>query len=143
MNPIDPRRQFDWKFPATLNNVEQVCSGALKVLEKYSLHKKDQFAVELLLREAINNAFMHGCHRDPLLFFSCSLVISEKEVIIAVSDEGTGFDWRRKPESLPKSSCESGRGLCIYSIYANSIIYNDRGNCVTLTRIFNQGDKGE
>ena len=132
---------MDWKYPARLKNVEQVCSAALQALEKHALRKEDRFAVELLLREALNNAVIHGCHQNPRLSFSCRLLISDRQVIIEVSDEGPGFDWRRKSGVSPDHSAESGRGLPIYALYAQSTKFNDAGNCVTLTRIFNRGEQ--
>ncbi len=143
MNTSKPRCQLNWKYPATLENVEHVCSAVTQTLGKYPVHKKDLFAIELLLREALNNAVLHGCHLNPLLTFSCGLIIIDREVTIEVSDEGDGFDWRGRLKAQPRSSDESGRGLSIYSIYANSIKFNESGNCVTLTLIFNQGEKDD
>jgi serine/threonine-protein kinase RsbW len=134
---------LEWKYPATLQNVEQVCSVVAPVLEKYNLKKKDRFAVELLLHEALNNAVIHGCHEDPHLFFFCRMEISEREVILTVSDDGPGFDWRKKTEVNPDDSAESGRGLAIFALYSNSTLFNLTGNCVTLKMIFNSGVKHE
>jgi serine/threonine-protein kinase RsbW len=135
--PTDP---MQWKYPAAIENVELVCQMVTQRLDEYPLQKKDRFAVEILLRESLNNAVLHGCRQDPLLYFSCGLVISNQEIIIRVSDDGAGFDWRKKLKSPPNNSHESGRGLYIYALYANRIQYNDAGNQVTLTRIFNQGE---
>jgi serine/threonine-protein kinase RsbW len=137
------KNQFCWKYPATLKNLEQVCASVVQVLEKYDLHHKDRFAIELLLREALNNAVLHGCHQNPHLFFSCSLTISAPTVTIEVCDEGNGFDWRRLTTSTPMNSKISGRGLYIYTIYASTIRFNDSGNCVTMTRICTQGEKDD
>jgi len=143
-NPNDGHRELKWMYPAALANVEQVCSAADQVLDEYSLQRGDRFAVELLLRESLNNAVVHGCNLDSHLFFSCRMMISNREITIEVSDDGTGFDWHSKPEIPPDHLGESGRGLTIYAIYAHSISYNETGNCVTLTRTFNyQGDKND
>jgi serine/threonine-protein kinase RsbW len=136
MNKSESKTRLSWKYPATIKNVERVCSAAALASKKFPLRKQDWFATELLLREALNNAVVHGCRNDPSLSFSCRLTISDQKIIIEVSDEGTGFDWRRKSEFQPANSDESGRGLSIYAIYANSIKFNESGNCVTLTQIF-------
>jgi serine/threonine-protein kinase RsbW len=143
MTPIKQTRELGWKYPAALTNVEQICSAAAKEMDGLHLQQKDRFAVEILLRESLNNAVLHGCKQDPLLFFSCSLMIAEREVIIEVSDEGTGFDWRSRPETPPDDADESGRGLAIYAIYAHSIHFNDAGNRIRLTRILNQGENND
>jgi serine/threonine-protein kinase RsbW len=137
MNPSESEYQLDWKYPATLQNIEQVCSAVAQILEKHSLKKRDLFGIELLLREALNNAVMHGCHQNPLLSFSGRITISDQEAIIEVSDDGPGFEWRKESETTHYDVDETGRGLQIYAIYANSIKFNDAGNCVRLTRILN------
>ena len=134
MTSTTQAREQRWKYPAIIQNVELVCLMAAHILDEYPFQKKDRFAVELLLRESLNNALLHGCHQNPLLAFSCNLTVSNREVIIEVSDEGSGFDWRSKPKTLPEKSIETGRGLYIYAIYANLTKFNDAGNCVTLTR---------
>ena len=143
MNPSTSINQWIWKYPASLENIEQVCSNALQALDEYSLQIKDLFSFELLLRESLNNAVIHGCHENPLLSFSCRLMISEQGLIIEVSDEGPGFDWHGKVEARPASFDEMGRGLLIYDLYANSVRFNESGNCVTLKINFDQGDKND
>jgi serine/threonine-protein kinase RsbW len=142
------KTKLSWKLPAVLANVDQVCCAAVQAFSQYSVQQKDRFATELLLREALNNAVLHGCQENSLLSFSCSLTISEWGVIIEVSDEGTGFDWHKEPAVPPDDADdiflnETGRGQLIYAIYANSIQYNDAGNGVSLTRTFNRGEKDD
>jgi serine/threonine-protein kinase RsbW len=135
------RKQISWEYPASLSNVEQVCSDCAQFLMGFSLSQKDRFAIHLLLRESINNAVIHGCQHNPLLLFTCKLTLSDHEATIEVHDEGKGFDWRSERNTSPNISSESGRGLYIYSIYADTVEYNEAGNCVMLTRIFNRGEK--
>jgi serine/threonine-protein kinase RsbW len=143
MNPSASNNQWSWKYPASLDNVEKVCTSALAALEEYSLQIKELFSIELLLRESLNNAVIHGCHENPLLSFSCSLMITDQAVVIEVADEGPGFDWRGKLQAKPVNLDETGRGLLIYDIYANSVKFNESGNCITLKINIDQGDKND
>jgi serine/threonine-protein kinase RsbW len=140
MSSNQTRRQFSWTYPATLCSVEMVCAHLSQIMVEFSLAKKDQFAMNLLLREALNNAVIHGCRENPLLSFMCNLTITSQTGKIEVTDEGAGFDWRKSNKAPPRAQSESRRGLFIYSNYADSIEYNATGNCVTLTRIFNRGE---
>ena len=140
MTPTIQSQELHWDYPATLKNVERVCNNVSSLLDTMPLQQKDRFAIHLLLRESLNNAVLHGCHQNPLLTFSCSLVISEEKISISIKDDGPGFDWHNMPLTPPDKSRESGRGRSIYTIYATSIEYNDAGNCITLTRTFNQGE---
>ena len=138
MTSSAPAQKMQWELPATLDNVGRVCTAAGAILDQVPLQKKDRFAAELLLREALNNAVLHGCNDDPLLSFTCTLTISDEEMVIEVSDEGAGFDWRSALQILPGILRETGRGLPIYGAYAHSTKFNEAGNCVTLTRILNK-----
>ena len=140
MNTPEANLRVSWKCPATLKNVEQVCAATAMIMEKLALHKKDRFAVELLLREALNNAVIHGCAQRQQLFFSCLLLISEQDLSIEVADDGPGFNWRSKLDGPPGQEAESGRGMSIYALYAQSTKFNDNGNCITLTRKLMQGE---
>jgi anti-sigma regulatory factor (Ser/Thr protein kinase) len=95
-----------------------------------------RFAAELLVREALTNAVVHGCHTDPRKQVRCFLRLSGGRLLIAVEDEGDGFDWRAawgNPGTL--SDC-SGRGIQIIRKYANHVRYNTRGNLVTIVKRF-------
>jgi serine/threonine-protein kinase RsbW len=145
MKPSKARSQLAWKYPAALENIDLVCSQAADLLDQRSLQKKDRFAIELLLREALNNAVLHGCHLDPQLSFAGSLAISGRQVILEVSDDGPGFKWQAESQILHHDRDETGRGLQIYASYASLIKFNDAGNCVTLTLNLNaqQTSQGE
>jgi len=140
-------RELNWKFPALPENVEKVCHLAGQELNTLRLHKNDHFAIILLLREALNNAVLHGCSQDPALSFSCQLMISKDEVLLEVSDEGPGFDWRSRlaqaESEPPEDTDESGRGLPIFRRYATATFFNEAGNCVRLTRKITQGVSNE
>lgn len=131
--------EFQWTTPAILENVDQICAAAEIALNPYHLSQKDRFAIALLMREALNNAVIHGCKKDPTLTISCRLWISEFEVAIEISDCGAGFDWRSPSLRLSEPGSDHGRGMTIYKLYATSISFNQPGNCVTLKRIVEGG----
>ncbi len=94
------------------------------------------FSVNLLLREALNNAIKHGCGLDATQTVTFSLVILSDHIELDVQDTGTGFDWRRKFLTLetdgPECMACSGRGLYIMGLYATDVRYNDVGNALHL-----------
>jgi serine/threonine-protein kinase RsbW len=129
-----------WNYPAILENVDRICIASAVFLDQYNLHRKDRFAINLLMREGLNNAVIHGCHNDAAMSISCRLVVSFQEVTIEIADSGPGFDWRSVSFAASEPDGESGRGLSIFALYASSIIYNDSGNGLTLKRIVNEGE---
>jgi len=140
-------RILDCRRHSILENVEHVCQMVQQELENFDLNRKDCFAVSLLLREALNNAVLHGCRQNPNLSFSCSMKFSPDEVTIEVNDDGAGFDWRKQVEQAnrkqPEETEERGRGFQIFRLYASSTSFNDIGNCVRLTRKLTKGEPNE
>ncbi len=97
-------------------------------------HGGSWFTAELLVREALTNAVLHGCHADPRRLVRCVLRLKGRRLLIAVEDDGDGFDWRAAwshPAAL--TDC-SGRGIGILRKYANHVRYNDRGNVVAIVK---------
>lgn len=89
------------------------------------------FAVELLLREFLNNAILHargtGGRRIRV-----SLRGRPSGMVLRVTDPGRGFDWRRLQSAVPSAEDTTGRGVVIGKLYARRVGYNQRGNSVTL-----------
>jgi CheY-like chemotaxis protein/anti-sigma regulatory factor (Ser/Thr protein kinase) len=54
---------------------------------------------------------------------------------LTVEDEGSGFDWRGLPEvSAENLLMFSGRGIFLTKIYFDEVVYNAKGNSVTLRK---------
>lgn len=69
--------------------------------------------VTLSLREALNNAVLHGNKKDPSKFIEVEMEATDDEFIMRVWDEGRGFDQKilgdpRNPENLFRPN---GRGI--------------------------------
>ncbi len=100
---------------------------------------QDWFGTELLLREALNNAVLHGSEPNSELPVHCIFRMRHQSILISVSDGGTGFAWRTTMTLRPDESASSGRGLDIYERYADAIRFNRRGNQITLIKRITQG----
>ena len=94
------------------------------------------FATELLVREALTNAVVHGCGADPGKQVRCTLRLNDRRLFIAVEDDGHGFDWRAASSGAASFPDCSGRGIEILRRYATRVRYNDRGNVVTMIKRF-------
>jgi len=130
-------------FPATLESVEAFCQELRQSLAGLGpAGSPDAFAVEILAREAVTNAVLHGSHRDPSLLVHCSLRIGPGRLSLRVSDQGAGFDWRRRSQTGSDVDLPGGRGLELYRAYAHHVIFNARGNSILLIRNLS-GDRHE
>lgn len=127
-------------FQTSLQQVTEICTDIRTLCQELQMEEADCFAIELLSREALNNAVLHSCSRDQQQKVTSTLYIKPQEVIIEVKDPGEGFDWQSMISLVIASNTnestqeECGRGLYIYKSYASSIKFNRVGNSVRLYR---------
>ena len=75
--------------------------------------------------------------------------LSRREAQLVVRDEGLGFDPSSLPDPTDPANLEkaSGRGVLLMRTFMDDVLYNDRGNVVTLTKRRNRethpGQNGE
>ncbi len=125
-------------LPATLDAIEEFFMEFHRRGEAL-LERRNCFDAELLVREALTNAVMHGCGADPGKLVRCALRLRKSRLFIAVSDDGIGFDWRTARNTPAEDLDSSGRGIEILYRYANRVRFSDRGNAVTMIKRFDGG----
>jgi anti-sigma regulatory factor (Ser/Thr protein kinase) len=129
------RTQLRRTLPATLNAVEEFCAEFRGICSSLP-QRSHRFAAELLLREAMTNAVVHGCRSDPSRRLVCAVRLKPRRLIIAVQDDGDGFDWRAALGRQAGTCSCSGRGLEILRNYATRIRFNRSGNTTTIFKQF-------
>ncbi len=123
-----------WEIAARLENVDRVCCEISTWLEEQGL-LAHLFPLELLAREGLNNAILHGCALNPAQQVHCEIHHDLTTLRFTVSDPGPGFNWQaRIRRGLAAKEAETGRGIQFYFLYADTVEFNSRGNQVTLTR---------
>jgi len=122
-------------LPATLQAAEEFFMD-FRRRSQVLLGCVNSFAAELLVREALTNAVVHGCRADPNKQIRCSLRLKRRRLLIAVEDDGDGFDWRAAWSHAAELTDCSGRGIEILRKYANRVRYNGRGNAVAIVKRF-------
>lgn len=120
-------RRLERRLPATLEAVDLLCAE-LRCGFLAAVPEAERFAVELLLREALTNAVLHGVRGAPDGEVSCSLRLLNGGIELRVVDSGAGFDWHMQGEGPAPSLAESGRGLEILHRYSSSVRFNPKGN---------------
>jgi serine/threonine-protein kinase RsbW len=118
-------------MPSRLAETELSCQKIRELLEANDLGEVC-FAVELLARECLNNAVIHGNRNHADKSISLRLWLRRRWVRLEISDEGPGFDWRTAREKKLDTTAPSGRGLMLYALYAEHVRFNRSGNQVTL-----------
>ncbi len=122
-------------MPATLDALEEVCRE-FRAISGGLPDSSCRFAAELLLRELLTNAVIHGCRSDPSRQVVCVVRWRARRLTIAVEDDGDGFDWRAALRRQAAASCCSGRGFEILRKYATRFRFNRSGNAATVMKNF-------
>jgi len=130
-------RKVEWRFELEprLEAVEECCVK-FRAWRTRTCVGVDPFSTELLLREALTNAVVHGCPKDSPSCIRVILRAKQRHLFMAVQDDGEGFDWRAAWDKRADISDTHGRGVEIFRRYANSVRFNPKGNSVILIKRF-------
>ena len=122
-------QSLEIRFASQLSNVDE----AINQLEKFIRREQiavDHFSFIYIMREALNNAVIHGNGQDDSLLVFFSLAVVGDKLLITVRDEGKGFAWRQRlaQADVPASEATSGRGLFSMLNFHYQVTYNEQGN---------------
>lgn len=129
---------LDLRIPSDLQQIEPVVAAVVRRCAELSLDAR-QLALNLpvALTEALSNAILRGNGEDDAKEVRVRVVITEREVIVEVEDEGSGFDLEActedptTPENLER---EDGRGLFLMQALMDRVErFRGVGNVVRLT----------
>jgi len=118
-------------IPSRVEEAESLCIKIRALLEAAGLAERC-FAVELLARECLINAVVHGNGSAADKSVVLNLTVGREWIRLQVSDEGRGFAWRNARRKRLDTSISSGRGLQIYALYAERVRFNRSGNQIEL-----------
>lgn len=127
-------------FSSCLKNIDAVC----QVVSKYLLYRlpalqrpDHRFAVNLVMREALTNAVLHGNKNDPAKDVRFILkIIEDTSIQLEIEDQGKGFDWRKYRACALPAATDHGRGISIMETYFTRYAYNEKGNKLFLQMDF-------
>jgi len=118
---------------------DEAIETILKDTGRFLLHENDSFWVRLVLDEAINNAIIHG-HGEPLTHPVTDVLVryavSSKRIKLTVEDKGEGFDHESVPDPTADENLLSinGRGIFLMRNIMDDVIFNERGNRVSMIK---------
>ncbi len=69
--------------------------------------------------------------------------LNPEEATFRVTDQGTGFDWRNRPDpTLPENLLkENGRGLSIIFLFMDGVSFNEAGNEIVMRKTLSLEDE--
>jgi serine/threonine-protein kinase RsbW len=109
--------QLQTTLPADVASISPVVDSIMRLVRRMGCARGKEFEVETSLREALANAMIHGCKRDPSRQIEFSVCCDEaRGMIIVVRDPGPGFDPASIPSPVVGHQVYSAHGRGIYLI---------------------------
>ncbi len=128
-----------WKsleIPSETENIRDVEESISEALETAGFSDNDIFAIRLSLDEALANAIKHGNRYNAKKKVAVGFRVTDDSITIRVSDQGEGFDYTDQPDPTAPDRLElpSGRGLLLMRSYMDEVVFNEKGNEVTMVK---------
>jgi serine/threonine-protein kinase RsbW len=122
---------------SSVDQVSRVVDEVMGFIKRSGEFSGDLFDVELALREAVNNAVIHGNRFDPTkmvrVMCRCSL---PEGISFIVQDEGGGFapNQVRNPLAVENLGLSHGRGIHLMKLLMDEVHFEHRGTEVHLRK---------
>jgi serine/threonine-protein kinase RsbW len=133
-------------MPSEIDAISPLIDQLMRLIEGLCCVVGGEFAVELALREALNNAVVHGNAMDPhkLVKVRCRCE-SGKGVWLAVRDQGKGFDPSEVSDPLERNSmkAEQGRGIYLMKWAMDQVVFKVGGAEVCMWKAAAHGGRPE
>ena len=122
--------EIDAWIPSEIRAISPLAERLMRLIEGSHCITGEEPAVELALREALNNAVVHGNRLDAhkLVHVRCRCKVGEG-ISLTVSDQGQGFDPRTVPDPLAVENFEKdhGRGIHLMKLAMDDVAFEQRG----------------
>ena len=109
----------------------------MRLIEGSQCVPGEEFGVELAVREALENAVVHGNQEDPetKVHIRCRCQPGE-EICIVVTDQGKGFDFEKTMGNglTPDPAAERGRGIPLMKAYMDEMHFERDGSEVHMRK---------
>lgn len=140
---VGPIPFTDVIIPSDTSEARRVQDEIERGLAALRATEQEIFSVRLALEEALVNAIKHGNQMDRAkkVFIRHRMVDDRLEV--QITDEGPGFDPADVPDPTDIENLDRpcGRGLMLMRHYMTQVDYNERGNSVSMMKVFRNGKK--
>ena len=126
---------LDIECSAELQNIDLIVSIVKKFLIQFQ-DKTNLFGLFIALREALNNAIIHGARCNPDLSVRCHMELKGRKIYCVIEDSGNGFNWQHLLEQndinevgyVDSSVPIHGWGIFLLKKYSDGLKYYGTGN---------------
>ncbi len=129
--------EIEARMPSDVKAISPLVDRLTRLIEKSRCVPGEELSVEIALREALNNAVLHGNRLDPgkLVRVYCRCELG-KGLFVVVKDQGTGFDPDAIPDPLAAEnlSAENGRGILLMRSQMDEVSFECEGTEVHMRK---------
>ena len=129
--------EIDSWMPSKVQAISPLVDRLMRLIEGSQCVPGEEFDVELALREALENAVVHGNQEDPdtQVHVRCRCQPG-KEISIVVTDQGKGFDFEKTAGNGITSNPDSehGRGIQLMKAYMDDVHFERGGSEVHMRK---------
>ena len=133
-------------IPSEVKAISPLVERLMRLIEGSHCITGDEPAVELALREALNNAVVHGNRLDArkLVHVRVHCRVG-KGISLIVSDQGQGFDARTIPDPLAVENLEAdhGRGIHFMKLAMDQVSFAQGGTEVHMCKRPGRNARGD
>jgi serine/threonine-protein kinase RsbW len=127
--------EIDFWMPSEVRAISPLVDRLMRLVGGYDCVRGAEFDVELALREALNNAVVHGNRGNPntKVHVRCRCQPG-KELSIVVTDQGKGFDFEKLAGIAIDPEAQHGRGVQLMKAYMDDMHFERGGSEVHLRK---------
>lgn len=127
------------EIASSLENLIEVEKVIDEISTKLQLDSDVYANILVGVTEAVKNAMIHGNKLIATNNVTIDYENTDKFITFTVGDTGNGFDYFSIPDpTLPENlEKEEGRGIFLMNCLADEVVFNDKGNEVSLKFHFN------
>jgi anti-sigma regulatory factor (Ser/Thr protein kinase) len=124
------------QFLSYFEEMDRSAAAVLSAMDSYGYPDESIRKMKITLTELLVNAVSHGNRKDFTRKVTMGHMVDKEKAVVSIMDEGEGFDPGKVPDpTLPENLVKDcGRGLYIVRHYADKVVFNEKGNRVTVTK---------
>lgn len=137
--------ELSWKIdellPSTIEAISPAVDNMMRSLKENCCPPEEAFAVEMVIREALANAVIHGNRQNPQKKVRvCCACDPQRGILIVVKDQGNGFDSSRvlSPVRRQQIHSEHGRGIYLIRSLVDEVQFRHGGSEIYIRKDFHQ-----
>jgi serine/threonine-protein kinase RsbW len=130
--------RVSYTLDSTLETVNQAEDTAGKIAQQAGFDRDTADQISMAVREATVNAVLHGNKYDPAKKVRLAFEHRNRELVITISDEGSGLNEASFPDPLAPENLmkTSGRGIFLIRSFMDEVRFRklEPGTEITLIK---------